>query len=92
MYLGDQDVRVYMMYIFVPLVLICWIRNLKLLAPFSTVANIATILSFGITFYYVFTDVPPLSERHAVGEFHGLPLFFGTVLFAMEAIGVVRFY
>lgn len=89
MYLGEHDVRTYMMYIFIPLVLICWVRNLKLLAPFSTVANIATVISFGITFYYVFTDVPSISERHAFGDFHGLPLFFGTVLFAMEAIGVI---
>uniref|UniRef100_A0A8D8QK37 Proton-coupled amino acid transporter 4 n=1 Tax=Cacopsylla melanoneura TaxID=428564 RepID=A0A8D8QK37_9HEMI len=89
MYVGDHTVQTYMGYIFIPLVLICWVRNLKLLAPFSTLANIVTILSFVITFYYVFSDVPSIEERHAVGEIKGLPLFFGTVLFAMEAIGVI---
>ncbi|XP_075230425.1 proton-coupled amino acid transporter-like protein acs isoform X2 [Lycorma delicatula] len=88
-YISDVDVRVYMVILLIPLILINWVRNLKYLAPFSSVANVFTVVSFAITAYYVFSDLPPLSERSAVASFKGMPLFFGTVLFAMEAIGVV---
>lgn len=38
---------------------------------------------------YVFHALPPLSERHTFGEISEFPLFFGTTLFAIEAVGVV---
>ncbi|XP_039287154.1 proton-coupled amino acid transporter-like protein CG1139 isoform X1 [Nilaparvata lugens] len=88
-YIEPMDVRVYMVILLVPLILINWVRNLKYLAPFSSLANILTVISFAITAFYVFQDLPDLSTRAAVGSFKGMPLFFGTVLFAMEAIGVV---
>lgn len=64
-------------------------RNLKYLAPFSTIANCVTIVSFGIIAYYIFRDPIELEGRRAVGSLAEFPLFFGTVLFALEAIGVV---
>lgn len=33
-------------------------------------------------------DTPPLSDRNPVGEIVDFPLFFGTTLFGMVAIGV----
>ncbi|XP_050432497.1 proton-coupled amino acid transporter-like protein CG1139 isoform X1 [Adelges cooleyi] len=83
------DDRMYMVYIIIPLILICWIRNLKLLSPFSSVANCLSMLSFGLIFYFIFRDLPSLSSRAPVGTIKSIPLFFGTVLFAMEAIGMV---
>ncbi|VVC32157.1 Amino acid transporter, transmembrane domain [Cinara cedri] len=90
-YLGGTavDVRMYMVYILVPLILISWIRNLKLLAPFSSIANCLTIASFSIIFYYIFREAPSFAGREPVGTIKSIPLFFGTVLFAMEAIGMV---
>lgn len=85
----DINIRMVMLYMFVPLVLICWIPNLKLLVPFSTIANLVTAISFLIIFYYIFNDIPSIDTRKPVGTMKGIPLFFGTVLFAMEAIGVV---
>jgi hypothetical protein len=38
--------------------------------------------------YYVFDDLPSLSERPAFGPIESYPLYFGTVLFALEAVGV----
>jgi proton-coupled amino acid transporter len=83
------DVRLYMLMLLLPLSLINWVRNLKLLAPFSTLANFLTFIGFGITLYYIFTDIPNISTRNPVGTPRDFPLFFGTVLFALEAIGVV---
>lgn len=65
------------------------IRNLKLLAPFSTFANFVTLITFGIIAYYIFKDPLTLEGKPMAGDIKKFPLFFGTVLFALEAIGVV---
>lgn len=85
----ETDVRAIMLMIFPPILLLCWIRNLKLLAPFSTMATAITMASFGITLYYVLNDIPSLSDREPVGNLKELPLFFGTVMFSMSAIGII---
>lgn len=83
------EVRIYMVIILLPLILINYIRNLKYLAPFSAISNAITFLGFGITLYYIFTNLHGLDERHPVGDVKNWALFFGTVLFSLEAIGVV---
>lgn len=68
------------------------IRNLKYLAPLSTLGNLMTLASFGVICYYIFRpDDHPMSfeGKQAAGSLSDFSLFFGTVLFAMEAIGVV---
>lgn len=65
------------------------VRNLKYLAPFSTVANAVTIISFAIICYFMFREPISLEGRRAVGPIAEFPLFFGTVMFSMEAIGVI---
>lgn len=65
------------------------VRNLKYLAPFSTFANAITMVSFGIICYYLFREPISFKEKDAFGSAKEFPLFFGTVLFALEAIGVV---
>lgn len=46
-------------------------------------------LGIGLILRYVFVDLPPLSEREPIGPISEFPLFFGTTLFAIEAVGVV---
>ncbi|KAK9500843.1 hypothetical protein O3M35_002027 [Rhynocoris fuscipes] len=81
--------RYYMLILLLPLILIGWVRNLKYLAPLSTAANFVTLISFAIIFYYMFTDIPDIKDRVPVAPIATMPLYFGTVLFAMESIGVV---
>ncbi|KAG8232777.1 hypothetical protein J437_LFUL013257 [Ladona fulva] len=96
-YASKLDVRIYMLILLIPFILINCVRNLKLLAPFSTVANAVTLIGFGITLYYVLAPssmgdgegLPSISDRPPVGDISNLPLFVGTVLFALEAIGVI---
>lgn len=83
------SVELYMLMTFVPFVLINSIRNLKLLAPWSTVANVLTFICFGIVCYYVFQNLPSIGDVPAIGTAYHYPLFFGTTLFALEAVGVV---
>ncbi len=86
---SDIEIRLMMLYILVPLILVCWVPSLKLLVPFSTIANFVTVLSFVIIFFYIFNGIPTFENCEAVGTIRGIPLFFGTIMFAMEAIGVV---
>ncbi|CAG9856128.1 unnamed protein product [Phyllotreta striolata] len=83
------DARYVMLAWLLPLILINYVRNLKFLAPFSTAANFVTILSFGIIAYYMFRQDFTFVDKEPVGYYRDYPLFFGTVLFALEAIGVI---
>lgn len=62
---------------------------MKYLAPFSTIANAITVISFAIICYFMFREPIYLEDRRPVGPLAEFPFFFGTVLFSLEAIGVV---
>lgn len=83
------DVRMYMAVLLPPLILMILIRQLKYLSPLSMIANILVAASVAITFYYIFTDLPPISSRAPVASITSLPAFFGTAIFALEGIGVI---
>lgn len=85
----NLDVKIHCMILLVPLIGINMIRNLKILAPFSTLANLITFVGLGMILYYILDDLPPLSEREMVADLGRFPLFFGTTLFALEAVGVI---
>lgn len=85
----NLDVKIHCMILLVPLIGINMIRNLKILAPFSTLANLITFVGLGMILYYVLDDLPSLSEREMVTDIGRFPLFFGTTLFALEAVGVI---
>lgn len=89
MYITRIDERYYMVMLLLPLVGIILIRNLKLLAPFSQLANIITFIGLGIVLWYIFTDLPDVSSKPLFGEPRKYTLFVGTTLFALEAVGVV---
>lgn len=85
----DIDKRYIMLAILLPLILVNWIQNLKYLSPFSTVGNCATVVAFGVISYFVFREPLSLDNRKVYGTISEFPQFFGTVLFALEAIGTV---
>lgn len=78
-----------MVFVFLPILLPALITNLKYLAPFSTVANICMAIGIGVVFYYVFQDIPNITERKYIGELETIPLYFGTAMFAFEGIALV---
>lgn len=88
-YIKPIDVRLYMLILLLPLILINYIRNLKRLAPFSTLANVITFVGLGIVLYYIFDQLPSIKTVEYVGTLKGYPLYVGTTLFALEAVGVV---
>lgn len=87
----DLDLRIYMIALLPLLISMNLIRNLKYLAPFSMVANVLIGTGMGITFYYIFQDLPSVESRPQFSSLHQLPIFFGTAIFALEGIGVVSF-
>jgi amino acid permease len=83
------DIRVYIPMLVVVLIPISLIRNLKYLVPFSAMANLFIVVSFIITLYYIFRDSLDVGGKDLIANVEKLPLFFATVIFAMEGIGVV---
>lgn len=88
---SDVDVRWYMLGLLLPLILLNYVRNLKLLAPFSSVANLLTFVGLGLVLYFVFAEgLPGFDNVQLFGTLAGIPRFIGTTLFALEAVGVVN--
>lgn len=85
----DWSVRIYILLTMLPVLLIGQIRELKFLVPFSFLANMFIVVTFGITLYYIFKDPLVFDDKPNFASFATLPLFFSTVIFAMEGIGVV---
>jgi len=87
----ELNLRYFVAMLLIPLILLSYVPNLKYLAPVSMVANLLMASGLGIIFYYTLCDVPIISERPAVGTLETFPTFFCLTVFAMEAIGVVRY-
>ncbi|KOX68585.1 Proton-coupled amino acid transporter 1 [Melipona quadrifasciata] len=88
-YWEPLDVKTHMLILLLPLILINYIRNLKLLAPFSTLANAITFVGLAMILVYMFNDLPSVNEREMFGTLRNFSLYFGTTLFALEAVGVI---
>lgn len=78
-----------MLIILVPLMAFNLIPNLKYLAPFSLLANVLTLLGLAIVLYTVLAGEKTAEKLDMWGSVSTFPLFFGTILFALTAVGVV---
>lgn len=74
---------------FIPILLSTWIRNLKYLAPVSSIANFLVVAGYMATVYMMTDDLPSIEERDYVAGWKQIPLFFGTVIYSFEAITLV---
>ncbi|XP_026742220.1 proton-coupled amino acid transporter-like protein CG1139 isoform X2 [Trichoplusia ni] len=83
-------VEFHMLIILGPLIAFNLIPSLKLLAPFSALANVLTFVGLGIVVYYLLAEEKKSNEPLDLwGSLATFPLFFGTILFALTAVGVV---
>lgn len=66
------------------------LRHLKLLAPFSTFANIANLTALGIVYVAAASRMSAL-EKNTTAAFkpQGLTFFFGVAVYGYEGIGMV---
>lgn len=87
----------WMVIFILPIVLFCWIRNLKNLAPLSAAANIAVFSAIVVVFY---AEIHRLASSNAavmkkeselvvVASPLGVVLFFGNAFVIFEGVGVV---
>nr|CAD7431003.1 unnamed protein product [Timema monikensis] len=85
------DVHLHMFIILLPILLSCWVRNLKYLVPISLGAN--TLLAVGVacTLYFITSDLPSVSSRNYVSSWSQFPLFFGTTIYAFEGISLALY-
>jgi len=84
------DYRTYLLILFIPIILICSIRNLKYLSPLTIIANILELVGLAIIFYFIFAS--PITNVENAPLFSSplrFPIFFGTALFAFGGIAVV---
>ncbi|XP_068972497.1 proton-coupled amino acid transporter-like protein pathetic [Bombus flavifrons] len=85
----DIPLRMYMLTLIPAVLLLGQIRNLKYLVPFSIMANLSMMVGFAITLYYIFSGIESTQNIKLIAPIEHLPIFFATVLFAIEGIGVV---
>lgn len=91
----DMDVndhhndRLFMAFLLPFVILLCFVRNLRFMAPFSAFANLLTFAGLVIILVDLFQDLPPSWTRTLVGRWQDMPIFFGTAIYAFEGIGVI---
>jgi len=84
------DLRIYIAVIALCLIPPFQIRKLKYLVPFNILASILIYTGFSLMMYYLFVDLPPITERNILfGRIDKIPLFFGIALFSITSVGVV---
>ncbi|XP_045533275.1 proton-coupled amino acid transporter-like protein pathetic isoform X3 [Pieris brassicae] len=81
--------RLYILALLIPILILCMIRSLKYLAPFSIIGDIFIVICVIATVVYGLRSAPPISTvpgwKDAVGFFE----FCGIVVFSLEAIAVI---
>uniref|UniRef100_A0A1B6LHE4 Amino acid transporter transmembrane domain-containing protein n=1 Tax=Graphocephala atropunctata TaxID=36148 RepID=A0A1B6LHE4_9HEMI len=82
-----MNIRLYALLLTVILLPIGIVRHMKLLVPFSAMANVFLLIGCSLTLYLCIRDLPPLSSRPLVVAVTRWPLFFSTAIFGMEGIG-----
>lgn len=85
----ETNVRVYILIIMIPILFMGQIRSLKFLVPFSGAANVFILVVFGIVLFYIFKEPIVFTDKPLVASWTQWPVFFSTVIFAMEGIGSV---
>ncbi|CAB3245074.1 unnamed protein product [Arctia plantaginis] len=86
---GYPSLRIYLLIMLPFFCIICLIRHLKYLAPFSHAANGVVASSIMMTIYYCFQYNPQFEGLALATNFDGTFQFLGMSVFAMSCSGVV---
>ncbi|CAI4231449.1 unnamed protein product [Auanema sp. JU1783] len=79
----------WMLVLMIPMMLLCSIRRLSVLAPLAMGANVVYIMAVGLVLFYFVSNLQPINSLPWFGNLSDLPLFFGTVMFAFEGVAVI---
>lgn len=89
---GYLSIREYILVIYPLISVLCFIRNLRTLAPVSTFGNISLLVGFALIIGY---NVDTLHDKHeplslpAVGNPVAIPIFMGNVIYSFEVFASV---
>lgn len=75
----DWEIRIYILITMIPVLFMGQIRSLKVLVPFSALANLCIVVTFAITLYYIFKDPLQFDDKPNFASLATLPLFFRYV-------------
>jgi len=87
-----MDVKVWVAIFLVPVILLSFIRTLKVMTVISGISNILYVSGLLCLLIYAGKTLNDPSTLPKFVGFGSLPLSFGTIVFAFEAIGVVRIH
>ncbi|XP_022828730.1 proton-coupled amino acid transporter-like protein CG1139 [Spodoptera litura] len=88
-YAGYPSLRIYLACLIPFIILICLIRHLKYLAPFSIVANVLVAFCVFMVVYYAIILNPTCKGMAAATTPYGMLEFVGLAVFSMSCSGVV---
>ncbi|KAF9798983.1 hypothetical protein SFRURICE_011622 [Spodoptera frugiperda] len=86
---GYPNLRVYLMVMIPMVILICLIRHLKYLAPFSIAANVLVAFCVVMVVYYAMILNPTLQGMETTTSIYGMLEYVGIGVFSMSCSGVV---
>lgn len=82
-------IQVYLAGIWLPCVLLSFVKRFSVLAKISLVGNFIVLLCMGTTLYYFFIMNPSFKGLKPVGNFPGFFELCGVTTFSMSAVGAV---
>jgi proton-coupled amino acid transporter len=87
---NDVRVEIYMCILLMPTVLFCFVKDLKILAPFSTLANFFMISGMFVILYELLTGVHvPIESINLVAPVNNWAIFYSSAIYAFEGINLV---
>lgn len=72
----NWNVRIYILFVMVPVLLIGQIRTLKYLVPFSGAGVALILIVFGIVLYHIFKEPFTISNKPLIVSYEKWPIFF----------------
>jgi len=84
------SIEIYMCFLLLPLIVFCMVKDLRILAPFSTFANFLMIFGMIVIMFELVTDdVKPFSQIDLVANYEDWPKFYSSAIYAFEGISLV---
>ena len=84
------SIEILMCILLVPMILFCLIKDLKILAPFSTLANTFMIVGVIVILFELVTgEQKPFSELKMISPFQNISVFYSSAIYAFEGISLI---